>query len=48
MLVIKTKKHNRGQNQGKNQADKKGKTKNHPKATSRKNPSVSYVKRRDT
>ena len=48
MLVTKVKYHNRGRNQGKNQADKKGKNKVPPKAASRKNPSVSFVKRKDT
>ena len=48
MLITKVKYHNQGRNQGKNQADKKRKKKYHPKAASRKNPSVSSVKRKDT
>ena len=48
MLVTEAKYQNRGRNQGKNQVDKKGEKKYHLKAASRKNPSVSFVKRRDT
>ena len=48
MQVIEVKYHNQGRNQSKNQANKKGETKYHPKVASRKNPSVSSIKIRDT
>ena len=48
MLVTEAKYHNRGRNKARTKLIRRGKTKYHPKATSRKNPSVCSVKRNDT